>query len=206
MAEKHAAGFEPWALDPWTMDPWTRTMTSAFRFWLSMWPVAPFFGVEWRFAELAGRADPKTGAMTARVSERAGAIGRAPVEAAGAAALTAAGEMTRAVSASVEEAQEVTQAVAASAHEAVAAAEAAAAPQRKAAKSAPAEARADDLTRIKGIGPGLARQLEAQGIHSFAQLAALSEQELAAVDAKLTSIKGRCFRDDWLGQARKLAD
>jgi predicted flap endonuclease-1-like 5' DNA nuclease len=143
-------------MDPLASDPWSRTMTSAFRFWLSFWPVAPLFGVEWRFAELAGgRAE--------RVIERRVVIGAEPAEEAAAAAEVA------------EEAVE----------EAVVA--------------------ADDLTRIKGIGPGLARQLEALGFRTFRQLAALSEEELAAIDAKLTSIKGRCFRDDWIGQARALA-
>ncbi len=81
---------------------------------------------------------------------------------------------------------------------------------RAAPKTAPAPpaapaGRKDDLTRIKGIGPGVARQLEAMGIRSFAQLAALSPDELADVDAKLTSIKGSCYRNDWVGQAKALA-
>lgn len=169
MADRHSAPFEPWNMDPWASDPWSRTMTSAFRFWLSFWPVAPLFGVEWRFAELAGGLDPRNGGRVERVTERRVVIAAEPGEAA--------------------------EATVAEAEEAVEAGD----------PTVEAEAAADDLTRIKGIGPGLARQLEALGIRTFRQLAALSEAELAAIDAKLASIKGRCFRDDWIGQARALA-
>ncbi len=44
-----------------------------------------------------------------------------------------------------------------------------------------APARADDLTRISGIGPTYARRLEAAGITTFAQLAAMTPAELKAV-------------------------
>jgi NADH-quinone oxidoreductase subunit E len=63
---------------------------------------------------------------------------------------------------------------------------------------------ADDLTAIRGIGPGLARQLNGLGVYKFSQLAAFSEEDLAWVDANLSSFKGRCFRDDWTGQAKVL--
>lgn len=191
MAERQAQGTEPWSMDPWTMDPWTRSMTSAFRLWLSFWPVAPFFGVEWRFADWAEKADPRTGETAKTVTEQAAAFGTAPV----AAAVEAATGMAEAAVASAEEAKEITETAAAKAHEAVEAAPAA----------NPAVDRADDLTRIKGIGPGLARQLDELGIRNFAQIAALSEKDLAAIDEKLSSMKGRCFRDDWIGQAKKLA-
>lgn len=38
----------------------------------------------------------------------------------------------------------------------------------------------DDLTVIKGIGPAIREQLVAQGIHTFAELAAANPVELAA--------------------------
>ncbi len=202
MAERQAQGAEPWSMDPWTMDPWTRSMTSAFRLWLSFWPVAPFFGVEWRFADWAEKADPQTGETAKTVTEQAASFGTAPV----AAAAEAATEMAAAAVASAEEAVEITEAAAARAHEVVETAESTAKQAVEAAPAAdPATDRADDLTRIKGIGPGLARQLDELGIRNFAQIAALSEKELAAIDEKLSSMKGRCFRDDWIGQAKKLA-
>jgi NADH-quinone oxidoreductase subunit E len=63
---------------------------------------------------------------------------------------------------------------------------------------------ADDLTVIKGIGPGLARQLNGLGVYKLAQLAEFSEEDLTWIDANLSSFKGRCFRDDWIGQAKAL--
>ncbi|MEM1384099.1 MAG: hypothetical protein AAF713_17735 [Pseudomonadota bacterium] len=60
----------------------------------------------------------------------------------------------------------------------------------------------DDLKLIKGIGPGLEKQLNGLGIYKFTQIAAFSEGDLAWVDENLTAFKGRCFRDDWIGQAR----
>ena len=168
MAERRSEGFEPWVMDPWRMDPWIRTMTSAFRFWVSFWPVAPLFGVEWRFGQLTGVQDPVTGERTEQRTERR---------------------------VSLEEPAPATATELAGAPQAEPAAE----------ETAAGTVEADDLTRIKGIGPGLARQLNELGIQSFRQLAALSRDELAALDEKLTTIKGRCFRDDWVGQAKKLA-
>lgn len=187
MAKRRAEAAEPWAMDAWAMDPWSRTMSSAVKFWLSFWPVAPMFGVEWRFAGLAGQADPRSGARSETAVERAVTLGAVPVakavEAAADVVATAAAPLEATVKAAVE------------------------APETPAAETPAADTPAapDDLTRIKGIGPGLASQLDGLGIRTFAQLAALSEAELAALDEKLTSIKGRCFRDDWLGQARTLA-
>lgn len=68
-----------------------------------------------------------------------------------------------------------------------------------------AEASADDLTRIKGVGIKTAAELSALGVTRFAQLAAYDADALAALDAKLSGIKGACIRGDWAGQARALA-
>ncbi len=63
----------------------------------------------------------------------------------------------------------------------------------------------DDLQRIRGIGPALERRLRAQGIHSYAQLAAMSEPALAALADKLAIAKALPMRDEWVRQARELA-
>lgn len=60
------------------------------------------------------------------------------------------------------------------------------------------------VDKIKGIGPRLAAELGAMGITSVGQIAALSRSDMAKIDAELTTIKGRCFRDDWIGQAKAL--
>jgi predicted flap endonuclease-1-like 5' DNA nuclease len=70
---------------------------------------------------------------------------------------------------------------------------------------APAPSGADDLTRMKGVGPKLADRLNALGITSFAQLAALSPAEAAALDAQLGNFQGRIHRDRWIEQAGFLA-
>ena len=64
----------------------------------------------------------------------------------------------------------------------------------------------DDLTRMKGVGPRLAEQLNMLGVTSFAQIAALSPEEAAALDAKLGNFQGRLHRDRWIEQAGFLAN
>ena len=63
---------------------------------------------------------------------------------------------------------------------------------------------ADDLTRIKGLGPKAQGVLNAIGIRSYAQLADLDPAQAAEVDARLGAFKGRIFRDRWIDQARYL--
>ncbi|RYY47220.1 MAG: hypothetical protein EOP59_01555, partial [Sphingomonadales bacterium] len=68
-----------------------------------------------------------------------------------------------------------------------------------------AAAGADDLTTMKGIGPRLADRLNAIGVTSFAQIAALSPDDAEALDAKLGDFQGRIHRDRWIEQAVFLA-
>ena len=63
---------------------------------------------------------------------------------------------------------------------------------------------ADDLTKLKGVGPKLAAELAELGLTSFAQLAEMTEQDIAELSAKLSSFRDRPVRDDWVGQARAL--
>ena len=70
---------------------------------------------------------------------------------------------------------------------------------------APAPATPDQLTRMKGVGPKVAERLNALGITSFAQLAALSPAEVEALDARLGNFQGRIHRDRWVEQAGFLA-
>lgn len=64
---------------------------------------------------------------------------------------------------------------------------------------------ADDLTRIKGLGPKLAALLGEFGVTSFAQIAAWSPEEIERIDAKLGRFSGRIVRDQWVEQAKLLA-
>ena len=60
----------------------------------------------------------------------------------------------------------------------------------------------DDLTAIKGIGSDLEQQLNDLGLYRFEQLAEMTDADLAWIDAHILRFKGRCFRDDWVGQAK----
>ena len=63
---------------------------------------------------------------------------------------------------------------------------------------------ADDLTQISGVGPVSVKKLHALGVTTFAQIAAWTPDDVAAMDEKL-NFKGRIDRDDWLKQAAELA-
>lgn len=67
------------------------------------------------------------------------------------------------------------------------------------------ERAADDLKKIKGVGPKLEKTLNAMGVHHFDQIAAWSPQEVAWMDEHLEGFKGRVTRDDWVEQAKILA-
>jgi predicted flap endonuclease-1-like 5' DNA nuclease len=71
--------------------------------------------------------------------------------------------------------------------------------------SAPAADKPDDLTVIVGLGPAMARKLHRVGIVSYAQLAALSQGEIARIEQEVIKSSGRFKKDDWVGQARRLA-
>jgi len=73
------------------------------------------------------------------------------------------------------------------------------------AQPAPADSTADDLTRIKGVGPRLSALLGQLGVTRFAQIAQWTEADLARIDPQLGSFAGRPARDQWIEQARLLA-
>jgi len=64
---------------------------------------------------------------------------------------------------------------------------------------------ADELTRLKGVGPKLAAMLNDQGITRYEQLASMDDGQLAALDSRLGNFKGRLVRDRVPEQARYLA-
>jgi len=70
---------------------------------------------------------------------------------------------------------------------------------------APKGGKADDLELIWGVGPKLREMLNTMGVWHFDQIAAWTEKEIAWVDERLESFKGRILRDDWIDQAKKLA-
>lgn len=189
----------------------------AFEYWISFFPTAPLFGVEWRFGEMM----PKPG-MNGEAKKAA-----PPARKAKAAAPT----MTPASPAPKKEAAAAPAPLSApKVAEAVAPAKAAltvtkpaplkptvakkAAPKkagktpvvdgRPTALLASKPAKVDNLKLIKGIGPGLEKELNGLGVYHFTQMAEFGKSDLEWIDANLTAFKGRCFRDDWTGQAKSL--
>jgi large subunit ribosomal protein L21 len=84
------------------------------------------------------------------------------------------------------------------------------APKAEAKKAAPKKAAAkatdgvDDLTDISGVGPVIVKKLAADGVTTFAQVAAWTDADVDAIEEKL-SFKGRVGREDWIAQAKELA-
>ena len=62
---------------------------------------------------------------------------------------------------------------------------------------------ADKLTDIKGIGPVAEKQLNEQGITTFAQIAALSDADVAKIDENMPFSADQI--SDWREQAKALA-
>jgi len=83
-------------------------------------------------------------------------------------------------------------------------AEAKKAEPKKAAPKKAAKAEADDLKQLSGVGPALEKKLHEAGVTTFAQIAAWTKDDVAAMDEKL-SFKGRIEREGWIAQAKKLA-
>lgn len=63
---------------------------------------------------------------------------------------------------------------------------------------------ADDLRQIKGVGPKLVKMLADEGVTTFAQVAAWTDSDIEAIDAKLGRFQGRITRDQWVEQAKLL--
>ncbi|WP_415402902.1 50S ribosomal protein L21 [Tateyamaria sp. SN3-11] len=81
------------------------------------------------------------------------------------------------------------------------------APKAEAKKAAPkkaaaADAGADDLKELSGVGPALEKKLHANGVTTFAQIAAWTPEDVADMDEKL-SFKGRIEREGWIAQAQE---
>jgi len=63
----------------------------------------------------------------------------------------------------------------------------------------------DDLTRINGVGPVIEETLNNLGVYHFWQVAQFSDEDVAKVNADI-AFPGRIEREDWIAQAKVLAD
>ena len=85
------------------------------------------------------------------------------------------------------------------------------APAKKAAPKADAKPAAktagakDDLTQINGIGPAYAKKLHAEGVDTYAQIAALKAADLDALDEKIPGVKAKAENDGWVKAAKDLS-
>jgi predicted flap endonuclease-1-like 5' DNA nuclease len=66
------------------------------------------------------------------------------------------------------------------------------------------EGEPDDLKRISGIGPGIEKTLHELGIFHYRQIAAFTPENVAWINQRLR-FRGRIERENWIGQARRLA-
>lgn len=64
----------------------------------------------------------------------------------------------------------------------------------------------DDLKLIKGVGPKMEGMLHSMGFFHFDQVAGWAAKEVAWVDQNLEGFKGRVTRDNWVDQAKVLAE
>lgn len=64
----------------------------------------------------------------------------------------------------------------------------------------------DDLTAITGIGPEISKRLNNLGIKNYKQLSRLTDDDLVVIDKSLEFFPGRAYRNNWIGQAKVLAE
>ena len=64
----------------------------------------------------------------------------------------------------------------------------------------------DDLKKIKGVGLKLEEKLHSMGFFHFEQIAGWKPGEVAWVDENLEGFTGRVARDNWVDQAKVLAE
>ncbi|MEM6744114.1 MAG: hypothetical protein AAF676_10310 [Pseudomonadota bacterium] len=204
-------------------------------YFMSFSPMAPFFGVQYRFAPVFGlktgaapvaAAKPRPKRRTAAakmieaVADPAIAVAPAPIAEAAIAVVDAAADIVEATetpmaAAAVAFAPETPPAKAKSkakpkakpkTTKTAAPAPAPAEPGKPAMLYASKPDAASDLKLIKGIGPKLEKELNGLGLYTFAQMATLTPDNLTWVDNSLSAFKGRSLRDDWVGQAAALLE
>ena len=76
--------------------------------------------------------------------------------------------------------------------------------KKAATKKEAAPAKADDLTKMKGLGKVFAGKLEAEGITTFAQIAKMKKADIEALEEKIGAA-GKFESNDWVAQAKELA-
>jgi len=66
--------------------------------------------------------------------------------------------------------------------------------------------KADDLKLVSGIGPVFEKTLNSNGIYLYSQLAAFTDRDVEWLAAQIGSFPDRIARDEWVDQAKDLAE
>ena len=201
-----------------------------FEMWLSLFPIAPLFGVRWIWSSapsaaydalMAAREQP--GAEPAAPSWKTQPRPLSPAEAAARAELEALKLDTAEAEARPEPAAPSPQPVSPQQQSALEPAARGplgaslaflAPPPVSGAASVEVPpnlltarpAQVDDLTKISGVGPRVAELLNEAGVYHYAQIAEMTPAQLRWLDERLYVFKGRAERDAWGPQARALAN
>jgi large subunit ribosomal protein L21 len=67
------------------------------------------------------------------------------------------------------------------------------------------DGKSDDISLVGGIGPKMETGMRELGYHTFASIAAMTAEQIEAAEAHLKQ-KGRFAREEWIEQAKELAD
>jgi large subunit ribosomal protein L21 len=68
-----------------------------------------------------------------------------------------------------------------------------------------ADGKSDDISLVGGIGPKMEAGMRELGYNTFASIAAMTPEQVEAAEAHLKQ-KGRFAREEWIEQAKELAD
>ena len=62
----------------------------------------------------------------------------------------------------------------------------------------------DDLTKINGVGPVFQQELNRLGVHTYQQLANLSDEEIDKIDVEIVGADREMIQEKWIPQAKEL--
>jgi len=74
--------------------------------------------------------------------------------------------------------------------------------KKEAPKSSKKAANAEDLKQLSGVGPAMEKKLNAEGITTVSQIAELTKEQIAELDAKI-GVKGK-IEDTWQTEAKEI--
>lgn len=178
-----------------TLKAYADNSKAMFDYWISFFPTAPAFGVEWRFGAALNPGTEYVAPETPEVAVETPVHQEAAVGGFAATDVTVASETDVVAEADavveVDEPETVTE-------------EAGIEADISALLYSEPPAEIDDLKILKGVGPNLEAQLNDLGVYTFEQLASFDEAQLEWLDGNLSTVKGRSIRDDWSGQAKAL--